>query len=112
MRSGARRGSGRAARDAGEARRLRRVAPFAGSFVPDETRRDSGSRRVGRAGWTGDGLALHGSNRKSSGATSAVTTAFSPMATPEKVPATGSTENARAVPMPWETRPTAKPRAA
>jgi hypothetical protein len=45
------------------------------------------------------------------GTRTAVSNAFSPMAIPANVPASGSTWNARAVPMPWAARPAAKPRA-
>ena len=41
-----------------------------------------------------------------------VATALSPIATPANTPATGSTVKARAVPMPCEASPAAKPRAA
>ena len=44
----------------------------------------------------------------SDGTIAGVTTALSPIATPAKTPATGSTAKARAVPMPCEARPTAK----
>ena len=51
-------------------------------------------------------------HRISSGTISDVASPFRPIAMPANVPATSSTTKARAVPMPCEARPTAKPRAA